>query len=176
MRKKHPPYPLLRFRQLRSDVGEIAISVTSIGCYYKTELNYLSQFFDQNMREFSLSRDVTWDGTQGQQIKLAKTQVVQAAGGDMLTSPGGASHAAGVSVLIFWAVRCARPIGCIHRSESIGDAARAQVSAYKFQRSAQVLCTTKVLSGDDENLTYHDKYSNILLRKTGMCTVYENMV
>ena len=44
------------------------------------------------------------------------TLIKVAAGGAMLTGPGGASQAAGATRANFWAMRCARPIGCIARS------------------------------------------------------------
>ena len=46
------------------------------------------------------------------------TLIKVAAGGGMLTGPGGASQAAGATRANFWAMRCAkfRPIGCIARS------------------------------------------------------------
>ena len=54
----------------------------------------------------------------------------------MLTSPGGASQAAGATYDNFCAMRCARYILCIAREEPIGDAARAEVQRsvkYKFR-------------------------------------------
>ena len=46
------------------------------------------------------------------------TLIKVAAGGAMLTGPGGASQAAGATRANFWAMHCARPkfIGCIARS------------------------------------------------------------